>query len=110
MAMKRRLSMALALSVGLSVAATAQQSAGRPWPVDVAHYAKWPGLAATGTMFALGFLASRDAAGWRDSLTAYCADPAHMDLDGDNECMSVGVRYVDPAAQALTRSRLCRYP
>ena len=46
----------------------------RPWPVDVAHYGKWPGLAATGTMLTLGFLASRDAARLQDSIAADAAN------------------------------------
>ena len=44
----KRLSIALSLFLVPGVTA-AQQPGGRPWPVDMAHYAKWPGLAATGT-------------------------------------------------------------
>lgn len=66
----------IALTAGLPVAAIGQAAPGnsRPWPVDLAHYAKWPGLAATGTMLTLGFLASRNAARLQDSVAADAAN------------------------------------
>lgn len=68
----------LAMSL-LSSGAVAQEPPSRPWPVAVAHYAKWPGLVATGTMLTLGFLAQRDAVKWRDSLAGSnpAAGPMH---------------------------------
>lgn len=72
--MAMRVGVALVLLGAPCVGAAQEGTPGRrPWPVDVAHYAKWPGLAATGTMLTLGFLASRDAARLQDSIAVDAA-------------------------------------
>lgn len=60
----------LLLSLCSAASSLAQAPESRPWAVQAAHYAKWPGLAATGTMFALGVIASRDAARLGDQYRA----------------------------------------
>ncbi len=71
----------------------------RPWPVDVAHLAKWPALAATGLLLARGLGESRAADRWRDSLAAACAglDPCPRDRAG---------RYLLPAAEGASQAAL----
>ena len=87
----------LALSAHTAAAQTAP--AGRAWPVELAHVAKWPALAATVGMLARGFLLSRDADRWHDSLVAACAvvDPCPRSTSG---------RYLLPRAQSAYESYL----
>lgn len=80
----------------LAAARPAFAQAGRPWPVNVAHHAKWPALAATGTMLTLGLLASRDAARLPDSLGAEAASRRARNwvLGGEIALLATGTMFL----------------